>query len=83
MHGSLAQRIADARENERHLRRGTTKMSARKFGSVAKFLWPNNTAAHVAAIAKRNVRTAERWLAGEFEPPYCVVEATMHEIFGE
>ncbi len=83
MRSVYLQRLDEAREIERQLCRGKTKMSARKFGPVAKFLWPQNTAAHIAAIAKRNIRTAERWLAGEFEPPYCVIEATMHEIFGD
>lgn len=45
----------------------------RKFGAVAKVLWPFKTAAHVAAIAGRDERTAARWLSGEFEPPAIVI----------
>ena len=76
-------RVSEAREIERQLRQGTDKIVRRKFGPVAKFLWPLKTAAHVAAIAKTNERTAARWLSGEFPPPYSVIEATMHEIFSE
>jgi hypothetical protein len=82
MRTAYEESTAAAREIERQLSRGTTKLSRHRFGPVAKFLWPQNTAAHVAAIAGRNVRTAERWLAGEFEPPFCVIAATMNEIFG-
>ena len=53
-----------------------------KFGDVARVLWvPPNTAAKLAAIGKVSERTAERWLSGEQEPPYVIVEATMHETF--
>jgi hypothetical protein len=69
-------------EIQGRFRQGTDKIVSRKFGGVAKFLWPFKTAAHLAAIAKTNERTAARWLSGEFDPPYCIVEATMHEIFG-
>lgn len=70
-------------ETERHLRQGTDKIVSRKFGPVAKVLWPFKTAAHLAAIAKTNERTAARWLSGEFDPPNCVVLAMMNEIFGD
>lgn len=85
MHGALPQRIEDARAIDRQLRRGSDKIVGRKkFGAVAKVLWPPplNVAAELATIAGVSTRTAERWLSGEFEPPYCIVEATMHEIFG-
>ena len=76
-------RVIDARQTERRIRQGTDKIvSAGNFGRVAKVLWPFKTAAHLAAIADRDERTAARWLSGEFEPPYVIVEATMREIFG-
>ena len=77
------QKLVDASAIERQIRQGTDKIVRRKFGPVAKFLWPTKTAAHLAAIAKTNERTAARWLSGEFEPPNCVVLATMNEIFGD
>jgi len=65
----------------RQIRQGDVKIVSRNFGRVAKLLWPFKTAAHIAAIAKTNERTAARWLSGEYDPPYVVIEATMHEIF--
>lgn len=56
------------------------KIVGRKFGAVAKVLWPFKTAAHIAAIAGRDQRTAERWLSGEFEPPAIVIAAVIVEI---
>ena len=75
------ERAAEARSIERHIRHGTGKIAIGNFGKVAKVLWPFKTAAHIAAIAKTNERTAARWLAGEFDPPICVVEAIIHETF--
>lgn len=69
------------KEIDGQFRPGTDKIVSRKFGKVAKLLWPVKTAAHIAAIAKTNERTAARWLSGEFDPPLTVVVATMKEIF--
>ena len=55
-------------------------MSVRKFGPVAKLLWPFKTAAVLADIAGSNTRTAERWLFGEYEPPAIVIAAVIVEI---
>lgn len=74
--------LAEATRTERQLRQGTAKIVSRKFGPVAKVLWPFKTAAHLASIADTNERTAARWLSGEFEPPVCVVVAVVQEIFG-
>ena len=52
-----------------------------QFGNVCRMLWPSKTAAHIAAIAKRDERTAQRWMAGEFEPPIVVVTAMVNKIF--
>jgi hypothetical protein len=51
-----------------------------KFSIVAKALWPLKTAAHLASIAKRDERTAKRWLAGEYEPPGIIIAAIVFEI---
>lgn len=82
MRNAYEQRVADARAIEGQIRQRTDKIVSRNFGRVAKVLWPFKTAWHLAAISKTNERTAARWLSGEFDPPYCVIEATMHEIFG-
>lgn len=52
-----------------------------KFPAVCRVLWPDKTAAHLAAISGREERTAKRWLTGEFEPPVSVVLAVMQEMF--
>ena len=72
---------AEQIELQRQLRQGTGKIVSRKFGPVAKVLWPFKTAAQLAAIANTNERTAARWLSGEFEPPICIVLAVVNEIF--
>lgn len=51
-----------------------------KYVGVFKFLWPINTAAHIAAIAGKDERTGKRWLAGEFEPDACVFVAALTEM---
>ena len=83
MRSVYERQVAEQSEIERHIRQGTDKIVSRKFGSVAKVLWPFKTAAHIAAIAKTNERTAARWLSGEFPPPFSIIEATMHEIFSD
>lgn len=80
MHISVPFGVASATELHRHDCRAPTKMSVGKFGAVAKLLWPDKTAATLAVIAGKNVRTAERWLSGEFEPPAAVIAALIVEI---
>jgi hypothetical protein len=52
-----------------------------QFGNVCRLLWPGKTAAHIAAIAGRDERTAKRWLAGEYEPPIVVLLAVINKMF--
>lgn len=59
------------------------KIVPRKFGGVAKYLWPVKTAACLADIAKTDERTAKRWLRGEHEPPLSVVLAVITEMLRE
>ena len=54
---------------------------APKFGAVCKLLWPEKTAAHLAALSGRDERTAKRWLAGEYEPPVVVLMAVIIKMF--
>jgi hypothetical protein len=75
-------RDAVAREIQGQFRQGTDKIvSAPKFGAVCKVLWPFKTAAHLAAIANTNERTAARWLSGEHDPPVLVAFAVAMEMF--
>lgn len=65
----------------RSLQHGDEIVPPPKFGDVCRLLWPHKTAAIIAAIGKRDERTAKRWLAGEFEPPIAVVLAVMDKMF--
>ena len=65
---------------DRQICQGTDKIVGRKFGAVAKVVWPFKTAAHLATVGGVNQRTAERWLSGEFEPPAVVIAALIVEI---
>jgi hypothetical protein len=80
MRSVYEERRAEATEIDRQIRRGADKIVGRKFGAVAKLLWPFKTAAHLATIASSTERTAERWLSGEFEPPAIVIAAIIVEI---
>jgi hypothetical protein len=51
------------------------------FAGICRLCWPHKTAAHIAAIGKKDERTAERWLAGEYEPPASVVAAIIIRMF--
>jgi hypothetical protein len=57
------------------------RIVTRRFGAVARVLWPFKTAAHLASIAGVDERTAKRWLSGEYEPPICIVTAVIDETF--
>jgi hypothetical protein len=61
-------------------RPGTDRLVSPPFTRVAKALWPFKTAAHLAAIAGKDERTAARWLSGESEPPAVVIAAIIIEI---
>ncbi len=83
MRSTYEERLSEQTEIERRLRQGTDKIvSPPKFALVAKVLWPNNTAAHLATIGSSHERTAARWLSGESDPPIAVVLAINREIFG-
>lgn len=72
--------VAVATEMQGQFRAGQDKIVTRKFGAVARVLWPFKTAAHIASIAGADERTAKRWLAGEFEPPAIIIAAIIVEI---
>ncbi len=82
MRSVYEERAAEAREIDRQFSAATGKIvGPTKFGAVCRVLWPENTAAHIATIAGRNQRTAERWLSGEFEPPIIVLAAVINKMF--
>jgi hypothetical protein len=80
MRSVYEERTAEATETARHLRQGTDILVSRKFGAVAKVLWPGKTAAHLAVIGNTSERMAWRWLSGEYEPPAIVIAAIIVEI---
>lgn len=80
MEGAFGNARVIASELQGQFRPGGDKIVTRKFGAVARVIWPDKTAAHVAAIADADERTAKRWLAGEFEPPAIVIAAVIVEI---
>lgn len=76
------ERVATATEIERHIVSRSDKFVAPPLWvEFAKICWPQKTATHIAAIAGRDKRTAERWLSGEFEPPMVVVLALFNKMF--
>jgi hypothetical protein len=72
MHGAFGNSEAVATEIGGHFRPGTDKIVRPLFGPVARAIWPLNTEAHVAAVAQCDVRTARRWLSGEYDAPAIV-----------
>jgi hypothetical protein len=82
IHGTIPHRIRDQCEIERQLRQGTAKIvSEPNWVWFARHLWPLKTAAHLAAIANSNERTAARWLSGEFDPPNAVMAVLIAKLF--
>jgi hypothetical protein len=72
--------VCGTTEIDGQFRPGTDKIVSRKFGAVAKVLWPHKTAAHIAAIGKISERHAARIIAGEFEAPAAILAAVIVEI---
>lgn len=66
-----------------HVRPRRDRIVPRKFGKVAKLLWPQNTAAHIAAIGQVDIRTGKRWMRGEGEPAAAVLLACIEEMLRE
>lgn len=50
--------------------------------AMARVLWPLKTAAHLAALAGKDVKSAKRWLSGEHEPPRIIFAALVLEMHG-
>lgn len=77
--------IAGAREIEGQILSGTGKIvRADKFKKVCEVIWPGEKLApKLADIAGCDIRTASRWLSGEYDPPICVVLAIVNGIFSK
>jgi hypothetical protein len=69
-----------ASKSQSTLVRPTEQLFGRKFGRVAKALWPTKTAAHLAAAARVSERCAEYWIAGKREPSALAVQAIVNEM---
>lgn len=82
MRSVYEERVAEAREIEGRIASGRdTVVLPSKFGAVCRVLWPEKTAAHLAAVAGKDERTAKRWLSSEYDPPLPVVLILINEIF--
>ena len=83
MHGTFGSSESVAREIQGQFRPGRDKIvPRRKFGIVARALWPDKTAFHVAAIAGCEERQAKRYLSGEYEIPYTIIRAVIDAMLG-
>ena len=82
MSGVLQARVEEARKIEGRIVSGADEIvQPPLWTDVAKLIWPEKTDAELAAIAKRDPRTARRWLSGEFEPPNIIVTTIIKRIF--
>lgn len=61
------------REIGGQFRPGRDKIVTRKFGIMARALWPDKTAWHVAVICGCDERQAKRFIAGEYPVPYIML----------
>lgn len=83
MRNSYERQVAEQIEIRGRILRGEDKIVPTPlFADVCRLIWPEKTAANLAAIADRDERTAKRWLAGEFEPPIVVALYVFGRIFG-
>ena len=81
MHGTIHKRAEVAREIDRQTCRSDDTSVGDVLSDIAKrVLWPQNTAAHLAAVTKCSVRQAERFLAGQCEWSGAAIAATVSEI---
>lgn len=67
-------------ENVRPDDRETDQLVGSVLGDIAKTLWPEGTAPHLAAAAKCEVRTAERYLGGQRDWSGDAIAAIVSEI---
>lgn len=71
-----------ATEIQGRFRPGRDKIVTRKFGVIARAIWPEKTAFHVAAICDCDERQAKRYLSGEYAVPYIMARYINDQIYG-
>lgn len=83
MRSTYEARVSEAREIEgRGLQGRDIFVRQPILSDLIKLLWPGEKPApFLASLSKRDERTAKRWLAGEFDPPLCVMHAIHDEIY--
>jgi hypothetical protein len=69
MSGLSSERAGEAREISGHIPTPADGIVQKPFGRIAKIIWPDDTEAWIASLAKRDVRTARRWISGEIDAP--------------
>lgn len=74
--------VAVAREIQGQFRPERDKIVTRSFGVIARALWPDKTAAHVASICRCDERQAKRYLSGEYPVPYLMLRHVNDRILG-
>jgi hypothetical protein len=60
--------------------RSSEHLCGRKFGSIAKVLWPEKTAFELSALTGASLRACEYWLAGQRSPSPAAIRAVLNEI---
>lgn len=73
MHGQFGNPRAVEREIQGQFSPSRDKIVTRKFGIVAKALWPEKTAFYIAEVCNCDERQAKRYLTGEYPVPYIMV----------
>lgn len=80
MWGTSQKTARVARETVRPLGRHTDQMVGSVLADIARTLWPEQTAPSLAAAAKCEVRTAERYLGGQRDWSGDAIAAIVTEI---
>lgn len=82
MRAVSTERIEQHREIDGQLLSGRDKFVPPPYWTdLARIIWPEKTAAHLASIGGRDERTAKRWLSGEYDPPMPVVTEIIRRMF--
>jgi hypothetical protein len=80
MHGTISKRAVDVRKTIRPVGRDTDQLVGSVLADIARTLWPEQTAPCLAAAAKCEVRTAERYLGGQRDWSGDAIAAIVSEI---
>jgi hypothetical protein len=80
MHGTLPNRIREARDIERTLMQGDARLCRSLFGDVMKLIFPHKTAENLAAEIGGKERACAYELSGEREPSPAALLLIMQKI---